>query len=294
MPDAVLLVCHGTVQHAGELPAFLRSIRGGRPTPDAIVEEVTRRFERIGGSPLMRITQAQADAVAAELGVPVHLAGRHAPPFAKDVLGALPEGARVAVVPVAPQSVHVYAASVREQAAARPDLDLRFAAPWGEEPLLVDALFGAVTDALARFAPAERASVPIVLTAHSLPLRVIHGGDPYERQFRAMAELVADRLRAAGSEVLIGFQSQGMSQEAWLGPSLFELLAGLAARPAKSVLVAPIGFCADHVETLYDLDIEARDHALGLGFTRFERAEAMNTRPTFIAALAAVARALLR
>jgi ferrochelatase len=292
---AFLLTCHGTVDRTEDIPAFLANIRRGRPVPREIIEEVTRRFERIGGSPLMRISQAQADALAARVNLPVRVAGRLFHPYPKDVLAALYEGGARTVIslPLAPQSVHVYHAAVREAAAAYPDLALREVPPWGLEPALIDAFVESIDETLEAAPESERAAIPIVLTAHSLPVRAIQAGDPYEAQFRAMAGAVEERLRARGNPTFVAFQSQGMTGDAWLGPDLPETFNRVAASGARGVLIAPIGFVADHVETLYDLDIEARPIAERAGLTRFLRAPAMNTRARFIDALSAIARRAL-
>jgi ferrochelatase len=292
---AVLLTCHGTVDRTEDIPAFLSNIRQGRPTPEAVIAEVTHRFERIGGSPLMRITAAQAEALARRIGVPVRVAGRLWGPYAAEAIADLVrEGASTLVsLPMAPQSVDVYHASVREAAAAHPGLALRCAPSWGLEPRLIDAFVETVDEALARFPEAERAGVSVILSAHSLPQRVIDAGDPYERQFRAMAAAVEARIIPRGNPVRVAFQSQGMGGGAWLGPDLPATFADLAASGARAVVVAAIGFLTDHVETLYDLDIEAPQLAARAGIARFERAPALNARPSLVAALEAVVRPLL-
>lgn len=294
--EAVLLSCHGTVESTADLPAFLSNIRRGRPTPPALVEEVTRRFEAIGGSPLMRITRAQGEALAERTGARVAIAGRLWHPYPKEVLaGLVAEGVRrVVSLPLAPQSVHVYHAAVREAAAGFPGLEVVEVPAWGNEPRLVDAFVESIDEALAPLAEAERVATTVVLTAHSLPQRIIDSGDPYERDFRAMASLVAARVEARGNPVQVSFQSQGATNDVWLGPDLPATFRALAEGGARTVAVAPIGFVADHVETLYDLDIEAQALAKSVGL-QLVRATAMNLRPAFIDALAAVAgRALAR
>src|SRR6185437_7326886 len=196
-------------------------------------------------------------------------------------------------IPLAPQSVEVYHASVREAAAAHPGLTLRCAPSWGLEPALVGAFVGVVDEALGRFPEAERASVPVVLTAHSLPRRVVDAGDPYERDFRAMADAVGQQVAARGNAVRVAFQSQGMDGGDWLGPDLPATFAALAEGGARAAVVAPIGFLADHVETLYDLDVEAPGLAAKAGIPRLERAPALNARPGLVDALEALARRLL-
>lgn len=295
MTTAVLLTCHGTVDRIEDIPAFLANIRRGRPTPQSIIDEVTHRFQRIGGSPLMRITSAQAEALSKRIGLPVRVAGRLWKPYPAEVIAELVrDGVRTLIsLPLAPQSVEVYQPGVRAAAAAHPDLEVRYAPSWGLEPRLVDAFVASIDEALARFPEGDRARVAVILSAHSLPQRVIDGGDPYEREFRAMAAEVALRLLARGTPVRVAFQSQGMDGGAWLGPDLPSTFAELASAGAEAVVVAPIGFVADHVETLYDLDIEAPAIAAKAGISRLERAPALNASPAFIDAIEAVVRRLL-
>lgn len=293
MTPAILLTCHGTVESTDDLPGFLSNIRRGRPTPAHLVDEVRRRFEAIGGSPLMRTTRAQGQALAERTGLRVAVAARLWHPYPGEVLAQLAaEGVkRVVSLPLAPQSVHVYHAPVKEAASAL-GIEVIEVPPWGNDPRLIDAFVEVIDEALAKLPEEARASTPVVLTAHSLPQRVIDAGDPYERDFRAMAELVGARVRERGNETRVAFQSQGATNDAWIGPDLPSTLRGLAGAGARHVAVAPIGFVADHVETLYDLDIEAKAVAEGLGLG-FVRASAVNVRPAFIDALAAVVRATL-
>lgn len=295
MTTAVLLTCHGTIDKVEDIPAFLHNIRRGRPTPDHIVDEVQRRFQRIGGSPLMRLTVEQGEALEARLGIPVRVAGRLWSPYPKEAIAELAAAGTTTLIslPLAPQSVEIYHAGVREAAAAYPGIEVRCAPAWGLEPALIDAFVESIDEALARFPEESRKSIPVVLTAHSLPQRVIAMGDAYEREFRAMADAVAARVAERGNPTRIAFQSQGMDGGAWIGPDLPTTFAELAAAGQTEVVIAPIGFVAEHVETLYDLDIEAPGLAQKAGVHRIERAAAMNSRPRFIDALESVARALL-
>lgn len=294
---AVLLSCHGTVSEIAELPAFLANIRRGRPAPEEVLREVTHRFELIGGSPLMKHSGDQASALEARLGVPVRVAGRLWGPYPKDVMAGLhAEGIRrIVSLPLAPQSVDVYNAVVREAASAFTDLAVALAPAWGDEPALIDAFVETIDDALTTidFSVDPREKTAIVLSAHSLPKRVIDAGDPYEKQFRAMAGLVQKQLEGRGHPVRIAFQSQGMTGDEWLGPDLPTTFRELVASGVEGVLVAPIGFVAEHVETLYDLDIETPKLVREAGLRRFARARAVNARPRFIDALEAVARRAL-
>jgi ferrochelatase len=291
--SAVVVSCHGTVERVEDIPAFVRNIRRGRDAPVEVVQEVRQRFEAIGGSPLMRVTRRQAAALERRLGVPVRAAARLWDPYPAAVIDALRrEGiTAVASLPLAPQSVHVYNAVVHEAARAA-EMDFVGAPAWGLEPKLIAAFVEAIEQAARGLEP----DAPVVLTAHSLPRSVIAAGDPYERDFRAMAAAVERALRARGRSTApmeVAFQSQGMGGGEWIGPSLEDVMQQLAAWGARELIVAPIGFVSEHVETLYDVDVGAVGEAKRLGFHRVARMPAMDVRPLFIDALEVVARALL-
>jgi ferrochelatase len=293
--SAILLIGHGSVDDPADIPDFVKSIRRGRPTPPSIIEEVTHRWKAIGGSPLLRITQAQAAALEARVGLPVAVGMRLWKPWAKDVIAALAADGieRVISLPVAPFSVHVYNQTAREACAAA-GIACVEAPPWGEEPALIAAFAEVVREARAGLGSrAEGAHV--LFTAHSLPTRVIAAGDPYEGQVRATAARIARQL-ALGEEGAprwsVAFQSQGMDGGDWLGPDLPTAFGEIAAAGARDVIVCAIGFLADHTEILWDLDVEAKAmaQAAGLGFVR---AASLNDRARFVDALEAVARPLL-
>ena len=288
---AVVLGYHGTVESLDELPGFLRNIRRGAEVPPALLAEVRSRYARIGSSPLRRTSDEVARLLEARLGVPVRAAGRLWAPFVRDVVAELAAAGarRIVSLPLAPQSVHVYHADVR--AAAPPGVEVVAVPSWGLEPALLDAFAVVLDEALGRFeSPPE---VAVLLTAHSLPLRVVAAGDPYERDFRAMAAAVADRVAPSVLRVEVAFQSQGMSGGEWLGPDLTTSFRRLCEAGARSLCIAAIGFLADHVETLYDLDIEAAALAREAGFERYERARSLDTDEHLLDALEAVARRAL-
>jgi ferrochelatase len=289
------LIGHGTVESPDDLAPFLANIRRGRPVAPELLAEVRRRYEAIGGSPLLARSRAQAAALEAELGWPVHLAMRFWHPYVPDVVAeAARAGAReLVVVPLAPWSASLYVAAARQAAeqlaaAGGPALALRGTGNWGLEPSLVRGFAEVLARALARVPAERRDAAHVVLTAHSLPLAVTRAGDPYERELRETAAAV---MRAANVENpwRVAFQSQGALAEPWLGPDLPETFAALRAAGARDVVIVAIGFLADHVEILYDLDVEARELATraGLGFFR---AASLDARPALVEALAAVAR----
>jgi len=302
---AVLLVAHGTVDALDELPEFLKNIRRGHPAPPELLHEVQRRYEAIGGSsPLNSINRQIAQRLEERLGMPVRNANRMFKPYPKDVLPELAKSGveRVLVVPLAQHSAPLYVDSVKaavtESGLA---LEVLGAANWGQTPELTEAFARSIVAALDEVPEAERTRTSLLLTAHSLPVSIIQAGDPYEVEFRASAEAVAQRVRELGDRFeprfvdhVVAFQSQGMSTGpggrpmAWLGPDLRSQLEGLAARGQTHVVIAPIGFLADHVEILYDLDIEARAWASELGIT-LRRAPSLNAGDGLVDALAVVA-----
>lgn len=278
----VLLVAHGTVENLDDLGAFVARIRHGRPAPAGLVEELRRRYEAIGGSsPLLQTTREQAQALAKRLEAPVLVAMRlWEPGVEKALLGAAELGlTRLVVIALAPFSQHVYwDAAVKVAAAANTPVRLVPSPPYAEEPDFVAAHVEAIRSH-------ANANASVVLSAHSLPNVAIQRGDPYARLVEASAAAVAAQL---GRPVGLCYQSQGADGGDWLGPTVRETLVALAASGQREVVWAPFGFLADHVETLYDLDLEARAIADELSLS-FVRLPALNVHPGLTSALAAVA-----
>ncbi|HEY8038289.1 MAG TPA: ferrochelatase [Polyangiaceae bacterium] len=301
MKDTLLLVSHGTVDELDDLAAFVTNVRRGHAPSAEVVAELRRRYEAIGGqSPLNAINAQLADKLAVRLGVRVAWANRLWKPTVREVLTRLAsEGVRrVAVLPLAQHSARVYADDARE-AAEGTGIELTCAPDWGQSPALCEAFAGRVLYELS--GGADLAHTTVVMTAHSLPLAAIAAGDAYEAELRAAAERVAAIVRKRlGHDVrcVVAFQSQGMSAGPggkpveWLGPDLKTTLDEAAARGDKRVVLAPIGFLADHVEILYDLDIEAAAMAKERGL-RFARAHSLNASDDLVHVLADVARPLL-
>lgn len=296
--EAVILVSHGTVDRLADLAAFVGNVRRGRPAPPELVTELRRRYEAIGGSPLNQINAQVARKLEGRLGVRVAAANRLWHPFVAEVFGALvPEGVRRAVVvPLAQHSVHVYAEDAR-RAAEGAGVEVVCAPAWGERADLCAAFAARIVAAVA--ASPETRWMTLLMTAHSLPRSVIEAGDPYERDVRAAAAAIATAVAARLDRqlhVVVAFQSQGMagaSPIAWLGPDLGAALDLAKGHGSTHVLLAPIGFLADHVEVLYDLDVEARAMAADRGLT-CSRAASLNADDDFIDVLVEVARPLLR
>jgi ferrochelatase len=282
MKDAVVLMAYGSPSSAADVRPYLEDVRRGRRVSEEAVAALAERYRRIGGrSPLDEVTEAQRAALERELGLPVFVGMKHwRPRIAEAVDAALDGGAsRVIGVVLAPHysrmSVGEYRERLQEALAGRAELVL--VESWHDDPALIEVLAERVrgTDAW------------VVFTAHSLPERILADGDPYREQVLETSRLVAER---AGLERWsFAFQSASATGESWLGPDVLEEMERLAGEGVQKVLVAPVGFVSDHLEILWDLDVEARDKAGELGL-ELARTESLNDDPGFIRALARIVR----
>jgi ferrochelatase len=273
-------MAYGSPASAEDVRAYLEDVRGGRPVSDEAVAELAERYRRIGGrSPLDDVTEAQRAALERELGLPVFVGMKHwRPRIALAVDAALAgEATRVIGLVLAPHYSRMSVGEYRErlEAAVADRAELVLIESWHDDPAFVDVLADRVrgTDAW------------VVFTAHSLPERILADGDPYREQLLETSRLVAER---AGLERWsFAFQSASPTGEPWLGPDVLDELDRLAADGVRKVLVAPVGFVSDHLEILWDLDVEAREKAEELGL-ELSRIESLNDDPAFIRALAGV------
>ena len=299
--DAVLLMAYGSPDRLDQVEAYYTDIRRGSPPPPHLLEELLGRYRAIGGgSPLSRIVEAQRVAVEAELaarGRPlrVYAGMRHIEPrIGRIVEGMAADGVeRFAAIALAPQKSSNAAGYRRAVDAALAGLGARapslsYVDSWYDQPRFIEALVATTREALARFS--DPAAVRVMFTAHSLPARVVAEGDPYPQELAGTAALVADRLGLASYD--FAFQSAGRTGEPWLGPDILDEILRLASEGVRELVIRPVGFVADHLEVLYDIDIEAQAVAREAGI-RLERARSMNTDPIFIAGLADVAEAAL-
>lgn len=294
----VLLMAHGSPNRLDEMAAYLQHVRGGRPTPQALVDDIRERYRLIGGhSPLLDLTQAQAKAVEARLHadgarVRVYVGMRHWHPFIKETVQQMVADGiqRVIAVSMAPQysrlSVGAYQRALETaQTELGVSLDVTHVGSWHDHPLLLQAFAERVREALLQFPEDIRRHVHVIFTAHSLPTRILTQGDRYPCEVECTAAGVAKLVGLAAWE--LAYQSQGATAEPWLGPTLDEAFEKCAGRGQRQLLVAPIGFVCDHVEILYDLDILAQQVAQAKGLS-LRRIASLNTSPTFIEALASV------
>jgi len=282
MSDAVILMAYGSPTTAEDVRPYLEDVRAGRPVSDEAVAELTERYRRIGGrSPLDDVTEAQRAALELELGIPVCVGMKHWRPRISDAVeAALAGGAtRLVGLVLAPHysrlSIGGYRERLEEALADRAELVL--IESWHDEPAFLDVLAGRVrgTDAW------------VVFTAHSLPERILADGAPYRDQLLETARLVAER---AGLERWsFAFQSASPTGEPWLRPDVLEELERLKHAGVESVLGAPVGFVSDHLEILWDLDVEARERAAELGL-EWARTASLNDDLAFVSALAGLVR----
>ncbi len=282
MKVAVILMAYGSPTTADDVPTYFADIREGRPVSQEAVEELTERYRRIGGrSPLDDVTEAQRAGLEGELELPVFVGMKHwRPRIAEAVEAALAGGAETIVgLVLAPHYSQLSIAGYRERLedALRGRAELIFVESWHDhEPFLA-----ALAERVRGF------DGHVVFTAHSLPERILRDGDPYRDQLLETSRLVAERAHIA--DWSFAFQSASATGEPWLGPDILEELDRLAANGVKRVLVCPVGFVSDHLEILWDLDIEARERAAELGL-ELDRIESLNDDPAFLRALAELVR----
>lgn len=299
-PIGVLVMAYGGPGSLEELPGYLADIRAGRPTPREVLQEITGNYRAIGGrSPLLDVTRAQVDALAAELGehFRCYLGMRHWTPWIEEVVGEMVEdgiGRAVGLV-LAPQFSALSVAKYQQKVAdglelSRGRMEIEHVPSYHDAAGLVEAFAARVAEGLSRWPEDERARVHVVFSAHSLPRRVLDAGDPYETQCLETARLVAEGAGLDGGRWSWAYQSAGRTPEPWAGPDLGERLEELAGRGVRDVVSVPVGFVSDHVEILFDIDVQARAIADRLGM-RLERPPALNDDPVFVAALADLVRA---
>ena len=277
-----MLMAYGSPSRPEDVRPYLEDVRGGRPVSEEAVAELAERYRRIGGrSPLDDVTEAQRAALERALGMPVFVGMKHwRPRISEAVEAALAAGAtRIVGLVLAPHysrlSIGGYRERLEEALADRAELVL--VESWHDESAFVEALADRV----------RGSDAWIVFTAHSLPERILADGDPYREQLLETARLVAER---AGLERWsFAFQSASSTGEPWLGPDVLDELGRLRAEGVSKVLVEPVGFVSDHLEILWDLDVEARERASQLGL-EFARTESLNDDPVFVQALAGLVR----
>ena len=272
-------MAYGSPSSEADIERYFTHIRGGRPPSPEALSELAGRYRAAGGSPLTAISTAQAAALGERLGLPTFVGMKHAAPFIAD--GAAEAKAagieRLIGLPLAPHFADMSLGVYGRTLASAWDGELQFVRGFHDHPAFIQAVVNLLSESFAQGVPDR-----IFFTAHSLPTRIVSDGDPYPDRLLESCRLVAAQIELPPWE--FAFQSASSTGEPWLGP---DVLVAIERSAARNVLVCPIGFVADHLEILYDLDIEAQQFARKRD-VRLRRTASFNTRPDFIEALAAV------
>jgi protoporphyrin/coproporphyrin ferrochelatase len=317
---AILLLAHGTPNRLSEMSDYLQHVTGGRPMPPHVIVELQHRYAEIGlrdeplpdGPPLTRWTLRQAELLEKAVGTRVYVGMRNWHPFIADTVAQMKaDGVTHArVLCLAPQNSRTSTGLYRRalEAAVKDAFTYDFIAGWADEPLLAEAFAARLQPTLT-----DHGRVPVLFTAHSVPCRTIRAttadeaaqtpgpvpaegmqnygaateGDPYPVECKQTAAAVAKLVGLVDSDSYFAFQSQGVAGAPWIGPTVEDTLKALAEEGHKAVVIQPIGFLCDHVEILYDIDINFRGVAKELGMKLY-RPESLNDSPTLIRALAHV------
>ena len=316
---AVLLLAHGTPDVLGEMAEYLSKVTGGRALPQQVVEELQHRYAQIGlretpgveAPPLTKWTITQGYLLEQALRRDkVYVGMRNWHPYISDVVAQMRRDGvtHIKAICLAPQnsrtSVGLYRRAVL---AAATGIEIEFVAGWAESPVLAEAFAEKLRPVWTQACAESGRRIPVLFTAHSVPCRTIMTGeasvagakpgtpeqsspDPYPVEAKRTAEMVAERMAAAGFEVgdwYFAFQSQGVSGGPWIGPTVEETLKAIRDEGHVGVVMQPVGFLCDHVEILYDIDIAFREMARQLGL-KLWRAESLNDSPLLVKALAEV------
>jgi ferrochelatase len=288
------MMAYGTPRDIDDVEAYYTDIRNGRPPPPELLEELKERYRAIGGkSPLLEITRAQVAGVQERLGTPTFLGMKHAPPRIPEAVAEIASSGadRIVGLVLAPHfsamSIGDYERRVRlavEEVGWAGSVDM--VDSWHLEPGYIDLLAERVDYAMRTLTKDVRRDSTVVFTAHSLPERILRTGDPYADQLRATGDAVASKLGLESWQ--IGWQSAGRTKDPWIGPDILDVIAELASKGRRGVVVCPCGFVSDHLEVLYDVDIECKRAAAEHGL-ELERTASPNDDPAFLDVLASVA-----
>jgi protoporphyrin/coproporphyrin ferrochelatase len=311
-PIGVLVMAYGSASGPEDVERYYTDIRGGRPPSPEHLAALRERYAAIGNRfPLLDITARQAAGLEAELNTGddrsfrTYIGMKHSPPFIAEAVERMrTDGIDRAIgIVMAPHwsgmSIETYIERVERAIAETGGPRFTFVRSYHDHPLFVDLLVGRVRDAIASLSEDTRDKAAGIFSAHSLPVRSTDDGSVrcrdcgcerscrYRDGLQETAELVARRLGLASFAV--GWQSAGRTSDPWWGPPIEDVIRDLAERGHPAVVVCSAGFTADHLEVLYDLDIEAKAVAEDAGIA-FTRTEMPNADPAFVRALAAIVR----
>ena len=282
--EALILLAHGAPESPDKVDDYILRVRNGRPLDSQVMESIRDRYKQIGGSPLLQWTERQARALEQLLrsrsdSRKVYFGMRHSPPFISETVNRmLADGVQSAMaICLTPQFSQLTIGAYRkalEDAIADRSLQWKLIPSYAKHPQLIQAF----AENLQTVLQAQPNSF-VIFTAHSLPERVLSQGDPYDYEVKETALLVAKACKLP--DWRFAYQSQGMTAEKWLGPTVEARLDEIATKSISKVIVMPVGFVSDHLETLYDIDIHFCEYAASKGVTLF-RAPSLNDSPSFI------------
>lgn len=293
----IFLMAHGAPESTDDIPEYLKQIRGGKESTPETIQIIRDRYEQIGGSsPLREITAELADRLEKFLNqdgpqFKVYVGMRNWSPYIRDEVKRMKEDGieKVIALCLAPQfstwSTKLYFNAFKDalKDCGGENIDVHFVASWANHPLLIDAFAEKYREALEKL---NGESVYTIFTAHSIPSESIELGDPYDQEFNKTVELLVDRVKP--NNWYQAYQSQGMIPVPWLGPTVESVLDKISRVGSKTVLIVPVGFVCDHVEILFDIDIEFEKYAADRKL-KLHRTESLNFSPTYIEALASIA-----
>jgi ferrochelatase len=280
----VVLMTYGSAKDAEDVPAYMTRVRGGRTPSDELVAEFQRRYALIGGSPLIPITQRLAKQLEDVTGYLVEAGMRFSQPSIADAVSRLQARGATEFVGLilAPQYSPIIMNDYREKLAAT-GVEFKLVEDWHMTPSFIELLANGIRQVV-------RPDDHVLMTAHSLPKRVIDREPEYIAKLKATAQAVADRAELPPDRWTFCYQSAGHSPEEWLKPDMLDVLPELAKSGHQHVLLAPVQFVADHLETLYDIDIGGLEQATDAGIADFRRVPAANDSRAFAEVLAEVLR----
>lgn len=295
---AVILMTYGSATVAEHVPAYLKHIYRGKASKE-LIEDFQKRYRLVGSSPLIEITRNQATLLQKRLGdrYIVHAAMLHSAPFIDDVVARCQKAGAKKIIGIilSPQFSSFIMDGYRialMNAALRHGFgeeDVHVAKPWPTERHFIKLLNNRIRESLPKLRKLHGANMPVVFTTHSLPERVVSKDPSYLKQLKATTDAVLAVVKDPALQHYSGYQSAGHTPEPWLKPDLVDILASVARKKARAVLIVPIQFLADHLEILYDLDRAGSEQCAERGIA-YHRIELPNTDPLFISALAAVAK----
>ncbi|GJL79129.1 MAG: ferrochelatase [Nitrospinaceae bacterium] len=293
-------MAHGAPTSVDDIPLYLKNIRGGKDSTPEVIQLIRERYQAIGGSsPLLEITRGQAEALEnfinqdGKNAFKVYFGMRSWSPYIRDVVKQMVDDGikKVYAICLAPQyskwSTERYFKSFNEalQECEAKDLQVHTISSWCDHPCLTDAFVEKYEQAIESLKKQGKNQIHTIFTVHSIPASSLDEGDPYAEEYEKTVRKIVDRVQPTHWHM--AYQSQGMIPVPWLGPPVESVLDKIARYGARTVLVVPVGFVSDHIEILYDIDIDFKAYARERKLDLY-RTESMNLSPAFIEALAAV------